>query len=211
MHPQFRNIIVLVIIILQLSAVGVMKAVAQSSTGVNSEDIVDALKPNEPAATRSLVSSQRSSDQLSDEDKEVLKSIPTRGLKIETIKQVGEIIDSNSLPSLDFEVQFKLNSVEIQPTSHNDLLALGKALIDPQLINSRLILSGHTDSSGTNTYNLALSGKRAQAVRKYLLDNFPIEENRLVAIGFGEERLKDTGKPEASENRRVEIVNVGKY
>lgn len=82
-------------------------------------------------------------------------------------------------------------------------------LIDPLLSNSRIVLNGHTDATGSNEYNLELSERRAVSVRHYLLAHFPIEDSRLISIGFGEERLKNTYDPEAAENRRVEIVNMG--
>jgi flagellar motor protein MotB len=49
---------------------------------------------------------------------------------------------------------------------------------------------------------------RADAVRRYLIANFGIAENRLVARGFGSQRLKNPQQPLADENRRVQIVNL---
>ena len=45
-------------------------------------------------------------------------------------------------------------------------------------------------------------------MRDYLIERFYIDEKRLIAIGFGEERLKDQYDPESGVNRRVEIVNM---
>ena len=57
--------------------------------------------------------------------------------------------------------------------------------------------------------NMTLSERRAEAVRDYLVGHFSIGASRLIAIGYGEERLKNTADPDAAENRRVEVVNLG--
>ncbi len=66
---------------------------------------------------------------------------------------------------------------------------------------------GHTDSVGSETYNLQLSIRRAEAVMEYLRQN-GIELMRLSADGHGEaEPIADNRKPEGrAENRRVEIL-----
>ena len=72
-------------------------------------------------------------------------------------------------------------------------------------------LYSHTDSRGTNAYNLKLSDKRAQAVITYLKES-GINENRLKGVGFGEEKLLNSCDNSAEcteeqhqENRRTEF------
>lgn len=68
-------------------------------------------------------------------------------------------------------------------------------------------IHGHTDSSGSNQYNQALSERRAGAVATYLV-NHAIAAERLAIIGFGEEQPKysnDTAEGRA-QNRRVEFA-----
>ena len=57
-------------------------------------------------------------------------------------------------------------------------------------------------------YNLALSHRRAQSVRRYLIETYKIAPDTLLVAGFGKERLK-VQDPLAAENRRVEVVNAG--
>jgi len=67
-------------------------------------------------------------------------------------------------------------------------------------------LEGHTDSDGSKSMNQALSDRRANAVRTYLIAN-GIGADRLIARGFGEENPIATNKTRAGkkENRRVEV------
>lgn len=71
----------------------------------------------------------------------------------------------------------------------------------------RLTIEGHTDASGNAEKNRTLSQRRAESVKKYLIEK-GVDPSRLVAIGYGSDRPLDTNKtPEGrAANRRVEIV-----
>src|SRR6185369_13219338 len=90
----------------------------------------------------------------------------------------------------------KCSSVSIQPRSR---LA---APSDDKLKGSVFLVSGHTDAKGSDAYNLSLSDQRAKSVAEFLIENFHIDPKQLVAIGFGEEKLKNRENPLAAENRR---------
>ena len=70
-----------------------------------------------------------------------------------------------------------------------------------------LRIAGHTDSSGSDAYNQALSEKRAKAVADYLLRQGNISPSRLKAIGYGKRRPVASNSTEEGrqQNRRVEI------
>lgn len=67
---------------------------------------------------------------------------------------------------------------------------------------------GHTDSTGTYSYNATLSGQRAATVRKALIDNYSIAAGRLVAYGVGPLNpvFSNTSDGGRAKNRRVELV-----
>ncbi len=76
------------------------------------------------------------------------------------------------------------------------------------VINEYLVV-GHTDTKGTNKYNLSLSIKRAEFVKKILI-NYGVKQNSIKILGKGEETLAvntpdDTKQP---ANRRVEIKKL---
>ncbi len=68
-------------------------------------------------------------------------------------------------------------------------------------------IAGHTDSRGSDDYNLRLSQGRTQAVVDYLISQ-GISPNRLQAVGYGESRPIDTNETEEgrAKNRRVEFT-----
>ena len=70
----------------------------------------------------------------------------------------------------------------------------------------RLRVSGHTDSKGSDEYNMALGQRRAAAAKRYLTQH-GISATRVETVSFGEERPAATGTDEASmaQNRRGEF------
>lgn len=102
-------------------------------------------------------------------------------------------------------VNFEVNRSTLLGSSRGILNAIGEVMgRHPEL---RLEIGGHTDSTGPEEYNQRLSEARAEAVRTYLLEHFPIAPDRLVARGYGESQPL-AGNATATErtlNRRVEF------
>lgn len=70
-------------------------------------------------------------------------------------------------------------------------------------------IEGHTDSTGKASYNLTISQKRAEAVKKYLVDNFGIDSSRLTAKGFGpSQAIADNGTADGRRQNRRVVANV---
>lgn len=71
----------------------------------------------------------------------------------------------------------------------------------------KLEVQGHTDTMGSNGYNISLSRRRSSAVRKYLSQN-GVEPERLLSCGYGEEQLAEWTEDETrnQQNRRVQFV-----
>jgi outer membrane protein OmpA-like peptidoglycan-associated protein len=74
----------------------------------------------------------------------------------------------------------------------------------------RVSIEGHTDSDGTDEYNMTLSQKRAASVKNYLIANYKIAPERLESKGWGESKPIDKNDtPEGkANNRRVELVKL---
>ena len=86
--------------------------------------------------------------------------------------------------------------------------ALGRALTNPDLKGTTFVLAGHTDATGGDGYNQDLSERRADALKKHLIEKYGIAAADLVTVGYGKTKLKNSGLPTADENRRVQIVNM---
>jgi outer membrane protein OmpA-like peptidoglycan-associated protein len=109
-------------------------------------------------------------------------------------------------------VQFEYNSATITQSSIPQLQHVAEALKDERLRSARILVEGHTDSSGSPGYNQGLSERRAEAVKKYLSEQLGIDASRLVAKGAGQSKplpgvSEDTEEGRA-QNRRVELINL---
>jgi outer membrane protein OmpA-like peptidoglycan-associated protein len=130
-----------------------------------------------------------------------------RKLTAKEREAVAETVRRDDLPTADLEVYFDFNSATIAPSALPMLKTLGQALADGRLAGGTFIVGGHTDAKGADDYNQRLSQRRAQAVRDFLVGNFPIEPKKLMAVGYGEEQLKSVDEPLAAVNRRVQVIN----
>ncbi len=104
-------------------------------------------------------------------------------------------------------VHFDTAKATIRPDSEELLTNAAQVLKENPTL--RVYVDGHTDSQGGKAMNLALSKRRAAAVRAWLIKQ-GIEANRLVARGFGlQNPVGDNGTPEGRQaNRRVELVTI---
>jgi outer membrane protein OmpA-like peptidoglycan-associated protein len=137
---------------------------------------------------------------------ESLKSRTTRSLSRGERQKLAEIAADK--PSIDLEIPFDFNSAQIGPKAMPAIKNLGAALANPQLKGGTFVIAGHTDAKGSDPANQTLSERRAEAVKRYLVENYKIAPENLLSVGYGESRLKNSGNPLADENRRVQATNV---
>jgi len=178
----------------------------QAQTALSADDIVQGLKPK--PRTRGI----GGAGGLSADQSQFVGSLKsrTRGISIEEREQLSTIVTAAALPAIDFEVRFALNSTRLEQPAIETLIKLGMALKSPDLETATFLISGHTDARGARESNQKLSEERAAAVRAFLVSNFAIPADRLIAVGYGQEKLKNATDAYADENRRVGVVNLGK-
>jgi outer membrane protein OmpA-like peptidoglycan-associated protein len=188
---------------LMLSAIGL--AVAQDQP--SAQKIMQALTPK--PITRGLTLSPTDTTKAAEETKfiDTLRNRKTRSLSTNEKETIATI--AKDKPSIDLEIRFDYNSATISTTSQPGVKALGEALASPELKNNTFIIAGHTDAKGGDEYNQGLSERRADSIKRYLVDK-GIPAANLVTVGYGETQLKDKEHPLAAENRRVQVVNMVK-
>lgn len=125
------------------------------------------------------------------------------------MKSILSTVDDNSNISKEIymKIEFDFDSAVIQSVSYPLLDELGRALPDFNNGKHTLLIHGHADSDGDADYNMALSQKRADSVKTYLLDHFDLRSLKMEAKGFGEEQplVPNTSEANKMRNRRVEI------
>lgn len=127
----------------------------------------------------------------------------TRGLCVGTEAECNRAGHAVAPPrAFDLVVKFKYNSDAIEPEAKLNLDEFAKALRNPQLAKSSFLVEGHTDATGTPTYNLDLSQRRARAVVRYLNEQ-GVDTSKLLARGYGQTKPL-VADPFSGENRRVE-------
>ena len=197
--------------------VGLAAAVLALSAGAGSlyageataDQILNALKPK--ALTRGLSPGGSAPTQktLSQDDQRFLDSLRTkrtRSLSNSERERVATI--AKEKPSIDLEINFDYNSATISRKALSAVTELGKALSNPELKGGVFLVAGHTDAKGGDEYNQTLSERRAESIKRYLIEKFGLAPENLVAVGYGKTQLKNAADPLGEENRRVQVVNM---
>lgn len=103
------------------------------------------------------------------------------------------------------DVLFDPNQASLRPGAQQDLYRLATFLKEHP--EQRVLIEGHTDSMGSESYNLELSQLRAQAVQDFLIRN-GIRPERITARGYGKAYPVASNDTAAGrqQNRRVEVI-----
>ncbi|MDX1506954.1 MAG: OmpA family protein [Woeseiaceae bacterium] len=120
-----------------------------------------------------------------------------------SVTRIGDNITLN-MPG---NVTFATNSSDLSPAFFDVLNSVSKVL--KEFDKTVIEVAGHTDSTGTDAYNQALSERRATSVGTYLRGQ-GISDQRMILVGMGESRPVADNSTDAGRqaNRRVEITMV---
>jgi outer membrane protein OmpA-like peptidoglycan-associated protein len=188
-------------------ASGMALAIVPRSAGaeeLSAQQIIDGLKLSK---TRGLSASD-SASLTAAADLAFVKRVrsQSRSLSLEDRDQMAAI--ATKRPAIDLDINFDYNSAALTAKAEPQLKNLGKALTSAELAGSVVLLGGHTDAKGSDAYNQSLSERRAETVKRFLVENYHIPAANLVSAGYGKKGLKNPGDPFAAENRRVQVSNV---
>ena len=125
----------------------------------------------------------------------------------------GALVDDVGCPimltesvNITLYVEFDLDSTTVKPEFFEEIGQISEVLT--QYPGSEVLLEGHTDSTGSASYNQNLSLSRADAVMRVLVSEFGIDSNRIRTSGMGlTQPIADNSTEEGrARNRRVEAV-----
>jgi outer membrane protein OmpA-like peptidoglycan-associated protein len=179
---------------------------------INPDDVASMLIGNTaaPAPTKTLPPETRGSSSHS-------SSVRTRGIVLDsfaskytpkpapvakTAASATPKVTKSRRKSFSLPIEFAVNSASIMPKFRSKLTSVGKGIKQAGI---KVVVEGHTDVSGNDHSNLRLSRMRANAVRRYLVDNCDIDPGKLVAVGKGSSELLYPQNPTSSRNRRVQF------
>lgn len=176
-----------------ISAMPLTFAAAQTTSEMTAEEITQAF---EKQKTRGLV------------------LVPADGTGTDTATETAAVQPAQTTYSqvdkadqVNIKIKFDFDSASLRDDQKSKLDTLCQVMnaVDVKLFQ----IVGHTDSSGSASYNENLSLLRAQEVKRHLVNECAVDENRLEAIGLGESAPFDASDPRSDDNRRVEFQALG--
>jgi outer membrane protein OmpA-like peptidoglycan-associated protein len=180
-----------------------------TNNNVTEDQIVRALAPPKKPLTRGLSIGPQTDPAPSAAETKLLQNVrgrATRSLSVTEREEIATI--AKDKPNIDLEITFNYNSADISAKSMPSVQALGRALTSPDLKGSTFVVAGHTDAAGSEAYNQDLSERRADSIKRYLIEKYNMPAADLVTVGYGKSKLKDPSQPIAEVNRRVQVVNM---
>lgn len=105
--------------------------------------------------------------------------------------------------TVKLNVEFEFDKADVRAIYGDELQAVANAMKVHDDIT--LVLEGHTDSRGSDSYNQDLSQRRVEAVKAKINEEYGIDTSRITAVGYGESRpIADNDTDEGrARNRRV--------
>ena len=129
-----------------------------------------------------------------------------------SLRQIREIEQVRSLvPAIELDtVTFATGSAAIPATQARSLVQLGILIEELLFENPRevFLIEGHTDAVGSESFNLALSDRRAESVALALTEAFRIPPENLIVQGYGEAFLKVQTQAAEERNRRATVRRI---
>lgn len=117
------------------------------------------------------------------------------------IERVGEGIKI----TFDSGILFDVDKSDLKSVAQQNIRELSETL--KKYEDTNILIEGHTDDTGAETYNQALSERRAKSVADYL-NSLGVQNSRITTTGYGEQQpiADNTTVQGREQNRRVEIA-----
>jgi outer membrane protein OmpA-like peptidoglycan-associated protein len=169
--------------------------------------ILEALRPDAARGFNRAVGTRE--DAATAGQRQFINGLRTRSARSLTLEEKETASDiAREKPSIDLEINFDFDSAVLTPQAASVLVTLGRVLSTEEFKNTVFLINGHADAKGGAEYNMDLSERRAEAVKRLLVQQYNLPPTTLIAIGYGKTHLKNAADPFAAENRRVQVVNT---
>lgn len=169
--------------------------VAQDAGGLSAEEITDAFNKQK---TRGLVIVPAGETAKPEDTGEAAATQVAAAEEYQAVDRADQV---------NIQISFDFDSAALRADQKPKLATLCQVMQNVDVSVFQII--GHTDSSGSASYNESLSLLRAQEVKRHLVSDCGIDDARLKAIGLGESAPYNTQDPRSDENRRVEFQALG--
>lgn len=127
-------------------------------------------------------------------------------LKMAGCPEVKITIDNAMLIKKFDNIEFETGKAVVKTNDVYDIIEYAIDIMY-EYPDSRIILSGHTDSEGDELFNMHLSEQRSEVVKRYMVNSGGIDENRIQTVQYGETMplMDNSTEKGKARNRRVEI------
>jgi len=126
---------------------------------------------------------------------------------VETVKQIPKAVVIDREEGVLIRISgnlFATTSTRLNEAFFPTFMKLASILLQDEFKNYVVRIEGHSDSLGDAKTNQALSEKRANSIKTFLINNGKVPTKRLTAVGLGESQPIDKNSQE--KNRRVDII-----
>jgi outer membrane protein OmpA-like peptidoglycan-associated protein len=170
--------------------------------------------------SKSSAASEKHISQVESQVEQTQTKVREQGVKIteldkttrealERAQAAGKLAEGKFVYSLvlsDDAVKFPTNKYDLSKDAMEKLDDFANRLKSENK-NVYLEIQGHTDSTGSDSYNIKLGEERAEAVRRYL-NQKGVALNRMSTISYGKDEPVDSNKTKdgRAKNRRVVVV-----
>ena len=108
--------------------------------------------------------------------------------------------------SITLFIEFDYDKDVVRPQHHDDVKKIADSM--KKYSKANVLLEGHTDNEGTELYNMGLSRRRAESVKRYLVENFNVNASRIETVGYGQSNPASTNDTPAGQQKNRRVVAI---
>ncbi len=108
--------------------------------------------------------------------------------------------------SISLFIEFDFDKDVIRPQHYDDVKKIADSM--KKYSEANVLLEGHADNEGTELYNMGLSRRRAESVKRYLVENFNVDASRISTLGYGQSNPISTNDSPAGQQKNRRVVAI---